>query len=69
MAILHLKIKSIVQHKFIINIGVSKPKVHIHTSGKNPIIFATEDGASRGTMLYGISSPLKAASDLFIFFI
>lgn len=48
---------------------VSLSKTNIHTSGKKPIIFATDDGASKGTILYGISSPLKAASDLFIFFI
>lgn len=39
------------------------------TSGKKPIVFATDDGASRGTILYGISSPLRAASDLFILLI
>ena len=47
----------------------SQTKANTHTSGKKPIMFVTDDGASRGTMLYGISSPLKAASDLFIFLI
>ena len=49
--------------------NVTQTKANTHTSGKKPIMFVTDDGASRGTMLYGISSPLKAASDLFIFLI
>lgn len=37
-----------------------------HTSGKNPTMFVKE-GASSGTILYGVYSPPSVASDFFIF--